>query len=150
MSDHNIVKLEKRCSVVIRRGDRAHTKSFAYSRWGGQLGALRVARAWRDRKLEEMPPQGRQGGLRRRSLAGKRSQQPVGVSEHVGRDGRLRFSVNWTDEDGRTRIKTFSAGQAKTAAATQVRKAERAARRFRKAFEAAKAAGVPFDPAEHE
>lgn len=149
MADHNIMKLDTRCFVVIRRDGQAHTRSFSYRRLGGRESALREARAWRDRALAELPPPARWSGPRRNSLAGKKSWQPVGVSEHISRDGRLRFTVNWTDAAGRTRIKTFSAGQADTATQAQIKRAERAARRFRKAFEAAKAAGTPFDPDAH-
>src|SRR5690606_33378432 len=114
MSEKNIICQDHRCVVVIRRGGRSYTKSVAYSRAGGPQGALRKARAWRDQKLAELPPPGRRAGPRRRPLANKQSAQPAGVSEHVSRDGRLRFSVNWKDESGRKRVKVFSAGPAAT------------------------------------
>lgn len=149
MSDRNILKLDDKCVVVIRRGGRAYTKSFAHRRFDSRQKALREARAWRDRMVGQLAPAGRWRGPRERPLAGKQSRQPVGVSEHISRDGRLRFTVNWTDEDGRTRIKTFSAGQVATASRAQIKRVERAARRFRKAFEASKAGGKPFDPEAH-
>lgn len=146
MSDHNISTLESACVVVVRRGGVTRTKQFSYARFGGQRAALREARAWRDSMLDALPPAKRWSGPRPRPLANKRSNQPVGVSEFVGGDGRLRYSVNWVDADGVSRVKTFSAGDAKSASPEIVRKAERAARRFRRAYEQARKAGTEFDP----
>lgn len=139
----------------IRRGRRSFTKHFRLSKYPGHEAALTAARSWVDTQRRELPPPANGlGSVRKKTLSHKRTGEPVGVSRTVALNpsnpnckGSLRFLVNWSDSNGKARIKTFVAGPVAKMTPEREEHAHKSALAFRATYEKNRQAGIPFDPA---
>ena len=139
--------------VRIVRDGHEYSASFAWSLYGGKSKALSEATRWRDKMLAALPPAGNvKGAFRTQPLSNKWTWGRVGVTRYVSADARkngrpeyLRFGVNWIDEDGKRRTKSFQVGRLGEFDWQIELHAANTAEAFRTEWEYRRAKGRPFD-----
>ncbi|SER40384.1 MULTISPECIES: hypothetical protein [Pseudomonas] len=140
--------------VRIMRGDYEYSATFAWSRFVSKEKALRAAVNWRDRMLAKLPNAGNgRGSFRTSPMAHKRSVGRVGITRYLKKDRRrlgcpvyLVYGVNWTDDQGRKRVKQFQVGRMGTFECHQEMHASLTAEAFRTEWEFCRSTGQVFEP----
>lgn len=137
---------------IVREGHE-YSATFAWSRYESKEQALVSAVAWRDRMLGSLPTAATElGSFRSAPQKNKRSYNRVGITRYIGVDGRkvgapgyLRFAVNWLDETGTPRIKSFQVGKVGSFSWTDELHAACTAESFRTHWEYCRSMNVQFD-----
>lgn len=113
------------------------SKLFTTKLWGGRKKALIAANSWREQMIVVL-------GIKpnRRTCVSKNNLSTgiQGISRTIQTDNRknlkyLVFQVNWRDETGKKRNKSFNVGNAETYEKSLEKKAFKAAKKFREDYE---------------
>jgi hypothetical protein len=146
--------------VHLMRNHRLYQRKFPFSGGRDKAQALADAQAWLAQLLLTLPP--RQTFTRKRPylkacMRHKRTCDRVGIHRAI-KHGRHRnadtwyvvFMINWIDDQGRTRNKTFYAGNVDTLTDADERHAYQTALAFREHWEHCQDTHTPFDPTKYK
>lgn len=140
--------------VRIVRDDHEYSASFAWSRFASKEIALNEAVNWRDKMLTQLPSaKNGRGGFRSAPMEHKRTFGRVGITRYQKVDRRrlgcpvyLVYGVNWTDSDGRARVRQFQVGRIGLFEWHHELHASLTAEAFRTEWEFCRSTGQTFEP----
>lgn len=126
--------------VRIVRECKEQSKYFSFIPWQGKRKALNAAKIWRDRHLKKV---GGNAQHKRSYMAAKNNKSTgvLGVCHTISTDNRkgltyLLYAASWVDHEGIKRTKAFRYGNQDYPDRTLKIKAFKAAKEFRKEWEA--------------
>lgn len=154
LPDNITVPSHEAYQVRIVREGHEYSATFAWSRFETREDALQAAVNWRDKILKQLPePANGRGGFRTSPMPNKRSFGRVGITRYLKIDRRragcpkyLVYGVNWTDRDGRARVRQFQVGRVGTFEWDQELHASLTAEAFRTEWEFCRSTGQVFEP----
>lgn len=140
--------------VRIVRDGVEHSSSFTWAQYGSKDGALAAAIEWRDAMLLALPPE---LPVRLKPLAHKQSWGRVGITRYQRVDRRkpgnpryVTFGVNWVDENGKRKTKSFQAGRVEDITYADEVYAANTAEAFRLDYEWSRVLGYIFQPEKYD